>query len=487
MTEDTDINAQPAEVPALVRRAQECVERFGMLPADSVVVVMVSGGADSTSLSRLLASGSLGELRSLSVLHVNHLLRGSAADEDEEFVRELARSLDIPCRVVRYDVAAFAAEQGLNLEDAGRQVRYRFAEEELDARCTLVGAPRPTGRIAVGHTMDDRVETFLMRVATGAGAGGFTSLRPVRGRIIRPLLGARRGEVTAYLDSLGHSWREDATNTDTSRLRAQVRHELKPLFEAINPNFAVTLSRSIDLLADEDALLAEMATAFAHDFVSTEAGSAEGVSGPAEVAFERAMMATLSRPMARRTIRTALIDAFPEASRLESAHVEALVDGLSDDSFARDLPEGLRAFSEYGRMVVSRAEDHRDFLAPVLLTVPGNTVFGDGSSILIEKADPADLSGGAATIVIDADKLTDSLVVDSVREGDRMRPLGMDGTRKLSDMFVDAKVPRRRRGMVPIVRDGDSIVWVAGIRMSDEHKVSESTRRAWRLTWTSVA
>ncbi|MEN6429832.1 MAG: ATP-binding protein [Coriobacteriales bacterium] len=143
-----------------------------MLPARCAVVALVSGGADSTALLRLLSGGGLGDLEGrLFVLHVNHLLRGTAADEDADAVRALCAEQKVPCSVVRYDVAGFAEAEGLNLEDAGRRVRYALAESELDARCADLGLPGDDGRIATGHTIDDQLETFLMRLVTGSGPG----------------------------------------------------------------------------------------------------------------------------------------------------------------------------------------------------------------------------------------------------------------------------------------------------------------------------
>ncbi|HSQ22094.1 MAG TPA: ATP-binding protein, partial [Coriobacteriia bacterium] len=145
--------------------ARETTERHAMLPEGSAVLALVSGGADSIALLRLLATGELGDLTGrLAVLHVNHLLRGQDADADEAFVMALCECLDVPCRSVRYDVAAYAEAEGLNLEDAGRRVRYLFADDELDARCAALGVPSERGRIAVAHTADDRLETFLARL-----------------------------------------------------------------------------------------------------------------------------------------------------------------------------------------------------------------------------------------------------------------------------------------------------------------------------------
>jgi tRNA(Ile)-lysidine synthase len=207
------------------------------------VVAMVSGGADSVALLRWLADWkAAGTL--LSVLHVNHQLRGDAADSDAAFVERLCGDLGVSCRIVAYDVGAYATEAGLNLEDAGRRVRYRFADEELDARCADAGAEPEVGRVATAHTFDDRAETMVMRLAQGTGASGLVSPPYRRGRVVRPLLDCTRADVTRYLADLGQPWREDATNLDTSRLRARVRADVVPLLREINPRFDATLARA---------------------------------------------------------------------------------------------------------------------------------------------------------------------------------------------------------------------------------------------------
>ena len=461
-------------MPSIAAIARETSARYAMFAGDTPVVVLVSGGADSTALLRLLVAGDLGETGAVAVLHVDHLLRGVDSDADAQFVSELCATVGVSCSVVRFDVGGYAAARGLNLEDAGRQVRYRFAEEELAALCEAAGVAVESGRIATAHNRDDRIETFLMRAITGAGAGGFASIPYVRDAIVRPLLDCDRAAIRDYLTRLGQAWREDATNADTSRLRALVRAEIVPVAERANPAFRETLARSIDLLAADDALLSRMATDFGRDFAE--------VTSDGRLEFNREWMATLDRAMARRAIRSAVIDAFPEASRLEAAHVEALVDGLVDDAFARDLPGGLRAQNEYGKLVVSRTADELVVVAPSLLPIPGTADLGPAGVIVAEEVSPADIAGSYDSVTIAADSLG-SLVVDGVRPGDRMRPLGMEGSRKLSDLLIDAKVPRRERAATPVVRDGARIVWLAGVRMSEEYRVTADTRRAARLTW----
>ncbi len=438
------------------------------------MLALVSGGSDSMALLRLCTTGVLATGSPLSVLHVNHGLRGPAAEDDAAFVAVTCESLGVACRVVSVDVAEYAAANGLNLEDAGRRTRYRFADEELDALCDSLGVARDAGRIATAHTRDDRTETFLMRAITGAGAGGFSSIPYRRGRIVRPLLDCDRQAIREWMGAQGYTWREDATNADTTRLRAFVRHEIVPVFERANPAFRETLARSIDLLADDDALLSALAASRARDFADLDPDG--------RLLLDREWMRSLDRAMARRTVRFAVLDAFPDASRLEASHVEAIVDGLADDRFARDLPGGLRAATEYAKLVVSRAGEDPRAVAPSLLPIPGTADLGQAGLIIAEEVDPADTAGTSDSVTIDAGGL-DRLVIDAPRPGDRMRPLGMAGSRKLSDLLVDAKVVRRDRPATPVVRDGERIVWLAGVRMSEEYRIGAGTTRAVRLTW----
>ncbi|PKQ16254.1 MAG: tRNA lysidine(34) synthetase TilS [Actinobacteria bacterium HGW-Actinobacteria-7] len=464
----------PTCMSTLADKARAADLRYAMLPTSAPVLAMVSGGGDSVALLRLLAAGELGE-HPLRVLHVNHGLREDASEGDESFVRELCDHLAVECRVMRYDVGAYAVAEKLNLEDAGRRIRYRFANEELDAWCGELGVEPERGRIAVAHTRDDRVETFLMRAITGGGTGSLAGIAPVRGRIVRPLIGCDRAEVRAWLDAGGAGWREDESNSDTARMRAYVRERIVPQAAALNPAFRETLARTMDLLADDDEVLSSTARERAREYSTVEPGE--------RVMLQRAPLLALGRPMARRTVREALIGCFPEASRLESAHVEALVDGLADDAFARDLPEGLRAMSEYDSMVILRREGSRIRVAPGLLPLPGTTDLGPAGMLVAGIAERDDRSGEPCSIVIDVAAVGGELVVDGWREGDRMQPLGMMGTRKLSDMLIDAKVPERLRQAVPVVRDGDRIVWLAGVRMAEQYRVTGSTARAMRLTW----
>jgi len=457
----------------LISKAGATARSRAMFVPGAPVVVMVSGGADSVALLRAVTAGALGTMEP-TVLHVDHRLRGAASDADAAFVRDLCDSLGIECRVASVDVGAYAAAEGLNLEDAGRRVRYREAEALLDELCDAADVERESGRIITAHTLDDRAETTLMRLAQGSGTGGLVSLAYHRGRIARPLLDCTRADVLAYLDSVGQRWREDASNLDTTRLRALVRAELMPLLRRINPRFDEAITRTLAVLGDEDSML---------DAAARQAGTEIADVADGEISIMRGYFAALPRALQRRIVRVLTREVFPDSSRLEFEHIEAVCDGADDPAFARDLSGGLRAFSEYGRLIISRNGVSAGELAVVALPVPGTVDLEGVGRLTAESGGPATPPADTLTALLDADAVTGDLTVGPVREGDRIRPFGMEGTRKVSDVLIDAKVPARVRGTVPVVRDGERIVWIAGIRSSEDYRVGPHTQRTVRLKW----
>jgi tRNA(Ile)-lysidine synthetase-like protein len=382
----------------LTERIRGSVEAHHMMPAtDSSplvpVVLMVSGGSDSVALARLLPE--LYPQHLYVILHINHQLRGAEADADERFVLDLAEELGLPCEARRVDVAALAAAQtNGNIEDVGRQVRYRMAADLLDERCRQANCAPEQGRIATAHTRDDRVETLFMRLIVGGGASGLSSIPFVNGRVMRPLLDCTRAELREALHS-GRAalWREDVSNEDTRHLRAFVRHEVIPLFVARNPELLATVARSLDVLADEDAYLRERAEELfratctlpaaaaepAAAAVAAEAGSAEPAAAaaaagsaepakPAETSRELHVSATLfdeNPVMVRRVIREACRYVMPASARITFAHIDAIAANGRHIGFATDIPGDVTVRNVCGTLVIrqkSAAEKPRHVL-----------------------------------------------------------------------------------------------------------------------------
>ncbi len=332
------------------------------------VLLMVSGGSDSTALLELVCAYTVGELldgelavmlaRSLPapdrivpfVLHVNHMLRGEDSDGDERFVRELCEKLDVPCEVQRVDVGNLARSRRGGMEAIAREERYRLASSALDRVCAQVGAK--DGLICTAHTIDDRVETFFMRALVGTGPGGLASIPRVRGNLRRPLLDATREQLRDWLrrhhpgmcDS--QLWREDETNLTGDNFRSRVRRELIPVLRELRPGFEGSLAQTMDLIADEDEALRCQADSIAY---RTLAWDGETASMPIEA------LRSLDRPMARRVMRACLLVVNPDA-RLEAGQIDRVLDGFEDEGFTTEASGGLRVSVADGTLVIRKAQ-----------------------------------------------------------------------------------------------------------------------------------
>src|SRR5690348_690295 len=226
-------------------RIQQTIKKHGMLRAGDRIGIAVSGGADSIALLKIFHSlrAELGIV--LVVIHFNHQLRGAESDEDEKFVASLAESLALPFIAGRAEVAVVAKQNGWNLEDAARRLRYKFFQDALKEHGITC--------VATAHTSDDQAETVLARIIRGTGLAGLAAIHPVRGNIIRPLLDVRRAELREYLNSIHQNWREDSSNADTHRLRARLRGGLLPQLERdFSPSIVSNLNTLADLAREEE-------------------------------------------------------------------------------------------------------------------------------------------------------------------------------------------------------------------------------------------
>lgn len=339
---DANVNREDASGPVAVRLLEtvgRTVSERGLLAEGSPVVLMVSGGSDSTALACLFAQlRDRGQTGPLAMLHVNHGLRGEAAAADQDFAARLAAQLDIPFFCCEVDVALLAKTQGGNVEAIGRQERYAAAKEALESLCLHMALPLSSGRIATAHTQDDRVESFYMRSIKGTGPGGFRSMLYCNGPVVRPLLDVSREELRAYLEERsaqglpttrsvdGALWCEDATNAHTDRFRAYVRHELVPLAKAKNAALLDTLCRTMNLIGDEDDFMDRLAAdAVAEDVEWVYDSSDE--SRP-DAALLRPSFASLDVALARRAVRQVLLGLLCQDARLDSAQVEGVLEAF---------------------------------------------------------------------------------------------------------------------------------------------------------------
>ena len=466
----------------LLDAVRQTIRRHDLATPSTRLVIALSGGGDSVALAHLLHDlHNAGELAIAGIAHFNHQLRDHA-DRDEQFCRSLAGALGHPFLADREDIAARSKRERRSIEVAARNARHEF----FVRACTHFSAEF----VALGHTRDDQAETFLLRLLRGAGARGLSGMHPRSGHSIRPLLDCGRAELRAFLVERGATFLEDATNADVSIPRNRVRAELLPfLQERFNPAVVETLASQAELARDEWLwMLDELKTR-----------DLEGRRSAAEGTWTLERAALLSSPRAIR--RLALWRAMTEAAggrTVSLEHVNAALRMAESDapSGCVDAPGhvveriGDRVVLKNGRSSTLRSGERDLFRYP--LSIPGEVSVPQRGCIVsaqfaaAEQLEPLAVRAtmsSRATAIVAAEGLSAPLSVRNRRPGDRFRPFGLDGQKKLQDFLVDRKVARADRDRVPLVVDADDrIVWVAGHEIDEAFRVTDVSRAVLILT-----
>ncbi|MEE9202345.1 MAG: tRNA lysidine(34) synthetase TilS [Dehalococcoidia bacterium] len=449
-----------------------------LFPPGETVVAAVSGGPDSLCLLHLLwrLRGELGI--GLHAAHLDHMLRGEEAEADARFVAQTCAGLGVPLSAERQDVAAHRKRHRLSTEEAARQVRYRFLAR--------VARGVEAGRVAVGHTADDQVETVLLNLVRGAGARGLRGMAPVSPwpeagvplLLVRPLLQASRGETEAYCRWLGLSPRQDSSNLHPGPLRNRIRGRLLPLLEGLNPRVRQALLRTARALShDLDYLEAAVARAW------PEVVSASGEGLSLDLARLRGLHPALQRHLLLRAAGEVI-----GREDVAGVHVEEVLRLLGRPGSHRlSLPRGLVVSTLGDSAYLGRGEAPCP-LPPLggeyPLTVPGDTTLPGWrvNAQVLEKMPATDVEGlDGLVALMDFEAAGAELLVRPRRPGDRFRPLGLGGEKKLQDFMVDARIPRPWRGRVPVVCSPRHILWLVGWRLDERVRLTPATRRVLRI------
>lgn len=434
----------------LLDEVRRFVRRERMLQAGEPLHAAVSGGIDSMVLLDVLRR--LGH--PCSVLHVDHGLRGAESDADRAFVQEHCRREGIPFRWSKVDVAARAREGGLSAQMAARELRYAFFR---DARCQ---EPR---KVALAHHADDAVETLLMHLMRGTGSDGWGAIPPVQEEaFIRPLLCVPRAEIERYAAEHRIAYRADSSNSDPKYLRNRVRHELLPLMEAMRPGAGRTMARSVRLLrelerAGDSGLRAEQ--------------SLMGAEGGMRIPFAAVLNSAAPSLFLFRRLRG--LGFHPDA-------IDRLHDAILERSTGREFIAGnWRAIVDRDSVIVGH-------------------VSADQSAFTIDPHRPCAqhagfswslLEGGAFVApdsmdeaLLDADRLDFPVEVRPWRAGDRMRPIGLGGSKLVSDILIDAKVPLPAKERTQVLVSGTGeIAWLVGHRIGEGFQATGGSTRVLRI------
>jgi tRNA(Ile)-lysidine synthase len=439
-------------ITAVIRRKQL------FKPGDTLIIGL-SGGADSTALLDLLATLPAFPLR-LIAAHLNHCLRGADSDADEQFCRELAAGYGIPFESRRVDVTAAAAVDSLNLEDAGRRARISF----FDELCTRWQA----AAVVLAHHADDQAETVLMRLLRGSGMTGLAGMPWRNGRgYIRPLLDITRGEIEAYLAERRLNWREDTSNLDITFLRNRIRHELLPLLERYNPAVRKALATTVDILSEEDALL---------DARTRQAASQVCRFSDREATCSITLLTSRPQALQRRLIRLMLSRLAGSLEHITHRHLENILQmtAAARPNLRTSLPRGLVAIREYDRLVIKALDETGPEAAEIAIPGPGSYLLPDGTTLRIEISPlPVNPGGRPATAFFDGDRMPFPWHLRTFRPGDRIQPLGMNGRKKVKDIFIDCKIPLAQRRRTALLFCGGELIWIVGLRTSQLARVDD--------------
>jgi tRNA(Ile)-lysidine synthase len=440
-----------------------------LLHAGDALVVLVSGGRDSVCLLDLAVT--LCGVDRLLALHVNYGLRAAESDGDEDHVRRLCEAAAVELDVRR----APAPPVRGNVQAWARDLRYAEAVSRARGR---------DARIAAGHTATDQVETVLYRLAASPGRRALLGMAPVDGLLIRPLLGVTREQTADYCRERGLAWREDSTNGGEKYARSRCRHGLAAALGELHPAATENIIRTARLLRDEAAVLDEV--------VTTALAGRDRISlarlGELPPALARLVVIRLAEAAAGRLV-----------PGVGGRVAELLALAPRGGSAQLDIGGGVRALVEYGVLRIAPAAAE-SLPSQVSLSIPGTARFGlwrldceldppvvglddrgpAGRASMLARS-PTESAGGPPPVRIgrlDADLLeSDGLTVRPWRAGDRIAPLGLGGTKSLADLFVDHRVPRAKRQMLPVVASGQEVVWVPGLATAERFRVSRRTTR----------
>ncbi len=473
----------------LQKRVIEVIKKYDLFSKNDRILLGISGGPDSVSLLSLIFNiNRTGNIYSeLSIAHLNHLIRGKESEQDEQFVRGLAKRFNLSIVVERKDIKEIAQKRKLSLEETARDERYKF----LETAAKKVGA----SVIAVGHTADDNAETILHRIIRGAGILGLSGMRPKRRlnplsivTLVRPLLFSWRDDIIAYLKEMNLSYRCDSTNLEKDKFRNRIRMELIPLLEK---DYNAKVKKSL-------IKLGEVATQN-YDFLKSQGeGLFEKIFLNGEGTDKVFEDVTLDIPSLKKVptvlqqiiIREAMVRLGIPLKKFGYRQYEDILDLIKCKKtlINNGVKNYLNVSIEDDKLHLSRGRYHAQeehVLEEVELLVPGETKLEELRYKI--KMEASEIKNGFLEKfkqnktnydeAVDFDKLSMPLTVRTRREGDRFWPLGSRGIKKLKDFFINNKIPRMERNIIPIVAMNDQPIWVVGHRLDNRVKITERTKK----------
>ncbi len=456
-----------------MKKGIEMIRQYRMIEEGDHVVAGVSGGPDSVYLLFLLTEYKKNVPFSISVVHVEHGIRGQESKEDAQFVRQLCMRMKIPFFLFETDVQMEAKVRKISTEEAGRMIRY----EAFDEICHKYGA----NKIAIAHNEEDQAETILWNLSRGSGLAGLCGMQPVRGNLIRPLLTTSRVEIEKWLEENGVETRQDKTNLEEIYTRNKIRHQIIPrLKSGINAQAVRHIAEAGQKIQRAESFLQKMTDQAEEQCLEREENC---VKIRLELFLKQEPI--IQEYLIRRAIH-ALADSLKDVT---NRHIEALLKIANGaEQSQTNLPGGVRGKKEKGFLILTSSEFQREEKKKnifIEVDVP-SVVYLENSmaEFTLEEMKYQRIPEKSYTKWIDYDTIKSRLILRSRLPGDYLIINKEGGKKKLKDYLIDMKVPREERDSILLLADGSHILWVVGFRISEACKVKEGTKHLLKIKIT---
>ncbi len=448
----------------MLEKVKKTIRENNLLSVGDSVLVALSGGPDSVVLVHLLSQLRNRMKLNLSAVYINHQIRPRAAKKEERFCQQLCEKLGLDLTIESKDIPTLAQTKKKSLEETARDFRYT-ALENLANR-------RGHNKIALGHHLDDRVETILFRILRGTGRTGLQGIPIKRGKVVRPLYHITKQEIYSYLKKHRLKFCLDQSNTNSDFARNYIRNRLLvDIRKNLNPAVNAAILNLSETAGQEELFFKQVVDRMKKKIVRTTVG------GKIELDLKPFMSYQIW--LRRRLLRYCLAEASERLPAPDKEVVDRLDTLCMKGGKAVSLPDSLRAVRTAGKLVITHQES-RPYAEQLK---PGEACQLPGLRLTIRYRLVTNVDGTrykekrSKQVWLDKEKLSPPFVVRNIRPGDKFTPLGMNGTKKIGNYLTDRKVERVLRDEVPVVCDQQGVVWLVGFEIADRVKINSTTRR----------
>ncbi|MGL5690188.1 MAG: tRNA lysidine(34) synthetase TilS [Bacteroidales bacterium] len=424
---------------------------------DQLIIIALSGGADSVALLHLF---NLAGYKCIAA-HCNFHLRKEESDRDEQFVKDLCASLNIRLLIKHFDTVAYASAHKVSIEMAARDQRYSWFEE--------IRTEYNASYIAVAHHADDQIETLFLNLLRGTGIRGMSGMKEINGFILRPILNIYRTDLEEWLSSSDYHFIHDSSNFTLDYKRNKIRHQLIPLLEEIQPNSKATILRSMSNMAESEELYKQALDQIRQEIVIEESSDK--------------MRIDLLKLQTKHPVKTILYDLL-SSYNFNRITIEQLIKSLDTAQSGQMFYSSThRLIKNRDTLLIHSTENKSESDAEYFIQ-SDDTGLQTPVCFKVDKINYEDLSEiekAKHIAYFDYDKLSFPLKLRKWRTGDRMKPFGMRGSRKISDIFSDMKYDIYRKENTWLLCNGDDIIWLIGEKTHDSYKVTNQTKTVYRI------